>query len=377
MISRLFIKNKFFISLLTIPLILSLIGIVFIFESSAVRSMHEFGDSFHYLKLQMIWMGLGMICLTIFSLFDYHKLYYFAFLAMMATIMLLVIVLIPNIGSKAGGSRRWLDLGFFNVQPTEIAKFSVIIYLSSWFIHKERKRFFSFLILLGILMALIMLQPDMGTAIIVFSISIIMYFLSGMNFMHLLLLVPAAVGGFALLIKISPYRFNRLLAFFDPSRDPLGITYHINQILISLSNGGLFGQGIGASRQKYLFLPEAHTDSIFAIIAEEIGFIGCVVIIGLFIFLIYKMYQVAKFAPDRYGKLLAGGIFAFFNLQIVINLAGITNLFPLTGVPLPFISYGGSNLLICFAMLGILMNIEKQMRKIEFSKLQSVKRKRR
>lgn len=362
MIQRLFIKNKSFLPLLTIPIILACIGIFFIFESSAVRSMNEYGDSFHYFRSQLIWLGLGMITLTFFSLFDYHKLYYFAFIAMTFTILLLIVVLIPSIGFKAGGARRWIDFGLFNVQPTELAKFSVILYLSSWFIHKERKRFFSFLILLGILMFLIIMQPDMGTAIIVFSISVILYFLSGMPIMHMVFLVPGAMVGFLLLIKLSPYRFNRLLAFFDPSRDPLGITYHINQILISLSNGGIFGQGLGVSRQKYLFLPEAHTDSIFAIIGEEIGFVGSTAIILMFMYLVYKMYRVAQSAPDRFGKLLAFGIFVFFNLQIIINLAAMVNLFPLTGVPLPFLSYGGSNLLISFALLGTLMNIEKQMR---------------
>ncbi len=348
--------------LLTLPIILSLIGLVFIFEASSVRSFSETGDSFHYLKLQMLWMGLSVAAMIFFALFDYHKLYYLSFLAMLVTIFFLLIVLLPGIGYRAGGARRWLDFGFFNVQPTEIAKFSVIIYLASWFMHKERKRFFSFLILIGVLMGLIILQPDMGTAIIVFLLSIIIYFLAGMNIMHLLALVPAAIGGFFVLVKISPYRLNRLLAFFDPSRDPLGISYHINQILISLANGGLFGQGLGSSRQKYMFLPEAHTDSIFAIVGEEFGFLGSFVIIILYIVLIYRIYKVMANAPDRFGKLLAGGIFAFFNLQILINLLGVVNLLPLTGVPLPFISYGGSNLLISFALIGILLNIERRIK---------------
>lgn len=364
MFSKLYIRNKFFIHLITLPIVLSLIGLIFIFEASSIRSFNETGDSFHYLKLQMIWLMLGLGAMTFFSLFDYHKLYYLSFLAMFTTIFFLIIVLLPGVGFKAGGARRWLDFGFFNVQPTELAKFSVIIYLASWFIHKERKRFFSFLILVGFLMLLIILQPDMGTAIIVFSLSIIIYFLAGMNILHLATLIPASLGAFFILIKLSPYRFNRLLAFFDPSRDPLGITYHINQILISLSNGGILGQGFGSSRQKYMFLPEAHTDSIFAIVSEEFGFIGGLIIIVLFFVLIYKMYKIMVNAPDRFSKLLAGGIFAFFNLQILINLAGVANVMPLTGVPLPFISYGGSNLLISFALIGILMNIEKKIKKI-------------
>ncbi len=155
------------------------------------------------------------------------------------------------------------------------------------------------------------------------------------------------------------------MAFLNPQSDPLGITYHINQILISLSNGGLIGAGLGISRQKYLYLPEAHTDSIFAILAEEFGFIGALTLITLYFFLSYKIYHIVLNAPDRLAKLLSGGIFVFFNLQVIINLAGMVNLFPLTGVPLPFVSYGGSNLLVSFALIGILMNIEKRMRNVK------------
>lgn len=354
--------NKWNSNLLIIPLILSVVGLFFVFEASSVKSFTDFGDSFHFLKLQFIWIFVGISIMFLFSIFDYHKLYYFSFIFMLATILLLMIVLIPGIGHQAGGARRWLDLGPINFQPTELAKFSVVIYLSSWFINREQKRFFSFLFLLGLLMFLIILQPDMGTAIIIFLLSIIVYFLAGVQLNYLFLLIPSAFLGFLVLVKISPYRFQRFMAFLNPSSDPLGIGYHINQILISLGNGGFFGQGLGASRQKYLFLPEAHTDSIFAIIAEEFGFLGGVFLIVGFIILIMNMYRVMDKSQDRFGKLLAGGIFAYFCLQIIINLAGMTNLLPLTGVPLPFISYGGSNLFVSFALLGILINISKKTR---------------
>lgn len=362
MLKRLFIRNKFFLPLLTVPIILSLVGLVFIFEASSIRAAADFGDSLHYLKLQAVWLFLGFFVTLFFSFFDYKKLYFFSFLSMALTIILLIVVLIPGVGFTANGARRWIDFGFINVQPTELAKFSIIIYLASWFIHKEKRRFLSFLFLVGFLVFLIILQPDMGTAIIVFSIAMIIYYLSGMSMMNLLLLLPVAAGGFFLLIKVSPYRFNRLLAFLNPSSDPLGIGYHINQILISLSNGGLIGQGFGSSRQKYLFLPEAHTDSIFAIISEEYGFVGGLLLLILYFIFIYKIYHLIRLAPDRLSKLIACGIFAFFNLQIIINLAGMTGLFPLTGVPLPFLSYGGSNLLISFAMIGMLLNIEKRIK---------------
>jgi len=362
MIKKLFVRNKFFIPLITVPLILSLIGLIFVFEASAVRAIGETGDSLYYFKHQVVWLIFGLIIMLIFSLLDYKSLYFFSFISLVVTIFLLMIVLIPGIGFKAGGARRWLDFGFFNVQPTELAKFSIIIYLSSWFIHKEKRRFFSFITLVGFLVFLILLQPDMGTAIIVFLLSLIIYYQSGMSLINLLFLLPVSGAGFYFLIKIAPYRLNRLLAFFNPSIDPQGIGYHINQIFISLSQGGFFGQGFGSSRQKYLFLPEAHTDSIFAIIAGEYGFLGSVILIFLYLIFIYKIYHIIRLAPDKLAKLLATGIFGFFNLQIIINLAGMVGLFPLTGVPLSFISYGGSNLLISYAFIGILLNIEKRIR---------------
>jgi len=350
--------KRSFITLFSLPIVLSVIGLFFVFEASYVRSFGEYRDSFHYFKIQATWILLGTLIMVILSYVDYHKLYYGAFFLMLVNIFLLFLVLVPGIGTKVNGARRWI----FGFQPTEMAKFSVIIYLSSWFITKERKRFFSFIILLGLLMFLIILQPDMGTAAILFSLSIAIYFLAGIELRYLLFLVPFSLLSFYMLAKSSPYRLKRLLAFFDPTIDPLGITYHINQILISLSNGGIFGQGFGASKQKHLYLPEAHTDSIFAIIGEEIGFLGSFILITIFIFLAIYIFRIAEQAHDRFGRLLCGGIFAFFCLQTTINLASMVHLIPLTGVPLPFISYGGSNLLLSFALMGIVLSIARSIK---------------
>ena len=341
---------------------MSLIGLVFIFEASAVNSSRVFGDSLHYLKSQGVWIFLGLFVIAIFSFIDYKKLYFLSFVSLILTIILLVIVLIPGVGSKVGGARRWIDLGFFSVQPTELAKFSVIIYLSSWFSKKEKNRFLPFISLICFLVFLIILQPDMGTAIIIFSISLIIYYFSGARFMDFVYILGGSIIGIYFLIKLSPYRFNRLLAFLNPAVDPLGISYHINQIFISLSSGGFFGRGFGASRQKYLFLPEAHTDSIYAIIGEEYGFIGGLILIVLYFVFVYKIYHLIRLAPDRLARLILIGIFAFFNLQFIVNLSGMTGLFPLVGVPIPFLSYGGSNLLISFALIGIMLNIEKRVK---------------
>lgn len=348
------------LSLFVLPIILSLVGLFFIFESSSIEAFRLLGDSFYYFKLQSVWFILGIIIMLFFSYFDYHKLYYLSLPALIISIALLIIVLIPGIGHTVAGARRWIDLGLIKIQPTEVAKFSSILYLSSWFLYKERRRFLPFLTLMVFIITLIMIQPDMGTAIIVFSVFIVIYFLSGQELRYLLLLIPFASLAGLYLIKSSTYRLKRFLAFLNPELDPQGITYHITQILISLSSGGLLGRGFNASRQKYLFLPEAHTDSIFAIIAEELGFVGTLSLILVYFILIRKTFLVASNAKDKFGRLLAGAIFSLISFQIIINLAGMVNLMPLTGVPLPFISYGGSSLLIFFSLMGILVNINKQ-----------------
>ncbi|MGB9707164.1 MAG: FtsW/RodA/SpoVE family cell cycle protein [Microgenomates group bacterium] len=351
-------------TLVIIPILLTVFGLFFIFEASSVYSFTYYGDSFYFLKLQLIWFLFSFLIMFFLSRFNYRHFYYLAFYIMILTILLLMVVLIPGIGHQVKGARRWIDFGFFNFQPTELAKLAVIIYLSAWFSYKERKRFFSFITLLGFLTFLIILQPDMGTALIIFLISISIYIISDNPLWPLIIFFPLAILIFYFFIQVSPYRLARLQAYLNPESDPLGIGYHINQILVSLKNGGFFGVGFAGSRQKYLFLPEAHTDSIFAIIAEDFGFIGGLILIIAYLYFLYKVFALINLTPDRFAKLLISGIFFLFNFQILINLAGIVNLIPLTGISLPFISYGGSNLLISYALLGILINIAKKIKKL-------------
>ena len=343
-----------------LPILLTILGLFFIFEASSVTAFRQIGDSFYFLRQQMIWFVLGIGVMTFFALFDYKKLYYMSFPALLVTMFFLVIVLIPGIGTTVSGARRWINLGFFGFQPTELAKFAVILYLSSWFLYKERQRFTSFLALLGTIIVLIMLQPDLGTTIIISTLFLAIYFLSGENIKYLLMLAPIGLGGVGMLIATSPYRMRRLTAFLDPQVDPEGISYHIQQILISLSSGGVFGRGFANSRQKYQFLPEAHTDSIFAIIGEEVGFIGGTLLIFLYSFLLYNIYKVALNAKDRFGYLLTSAILVLLSLQAIINLGGMVNILPLTGVPLPFISYGGSSLLIFYGLMGIVIGVARR-----------------
>ncbi len=353
-------RGKASLKFFGLSLILTGLGLFFVFDASSVKGFLTYKDSFYFLKLQAVWFAISLVVFFLTSRLDYHKWYYLAFYLAFFSLLSLIVVLIPGIGKKVGGARRWIDLGLFNFQPSEFAKFSLVVYLSSWFLYKERKRFFSFLLLLGAIVFLIILQPDMGSAVILFALSVGIYFVAGLEFVYLLGLFVLSFFGGVVAIILVPYRLRRLLAFLNPDLDPTGITYHLNQIRIAFSNGGLFGKGLGFSQQKYLFLPEAHTDSIFAIVAEEVGFMGVLIILLLYWWFLYKIYQIVLHSKDKYGLLLSSGVLLYFGLHFIINLSGLLNLMPMTGVPLPLFSYGGSNLLVSYALLGILYNIEKR-----------------
>ncbi|OGG06518.1 cell division protein FtsW [Candidatus Gottesmanbacteria bacterium RIFCSPHIGHO2_02_FULL_40_24] len=350
-------KSDFWLLLLTFAF--TFFGILMIFEASNVAAFVSFNDKFHFVKDQFLWAVLGFILLIIFSKIHYRKLFVMAVPMLTVTIIALIAVLIPGIGIKALGARRWINLSFFSFQPSELAKISLILYLSAWFTNKEKGRFFHFLFLTGLIVGLVILQPDLGTAVILTAIFLAVYFISNAPLFHFLILLPGAILSVIFLALISPYRYQRLMTFFDPNRDPLGASYHIRQILISLGSGGFIGLGLGASRQKYQYLPEATTDSIFAIIGEEAGFLGTSFIILLFIVFLYRIYLIVKHSPDNYARLLSSGILSLMAFQIIINLGAMVAIFPLTGVPLPFFSYGGSNLIVTLFSVGILLNISK------------------
>lgn len=346
---------------MVLPLILlSCFGLIAVFNSSVVLAFREFGDQYHFIKNQFGFMIIGFIGLLIVSRIPYQRFYKLAIPLLFITLILLLAVFIPGIGVHAQGAKRWIDLGFFSLQPTEITKLVLVIYLSAWFAHREKGRFVPFLTLLAVVVGLVILQPDMGTAVIITAIAFVLYFLSGASLMHFLLIVPLGICGVLGLALVAPYRLARLTTFLNPTNDPLGTSYHIRQILIALGSGGLVGLGFGKSRQKYEYLPEANTDSIFAIIAEEIGFLGVIILLLLFLTIIIRAFKIAANAPDRFGQLLGSGIATWFAIQTIINLSAMVALVPLTGVPLPLISYGGSNLLSILLGFGILLNISHQ-----------------
>lgn len=340
--------------------VLSLFGLLMIYDASSYVAFRDFHDKYHYLKDQGVWLLLGYISMFFFSLFDYRKLYYLVIPILISAIGLLVLVFIPGLSVYALGARRWVNFGFFVLQPAEFVKLALAIYLSAWFSKKEKGRFMAFLLLIGLVLGLVMLQPDTGTASIIMIEAMVAYFLSGGTIKHFLMLIPVVLTAGFVLIKLEPYRLARLTTFLNPENDTQASSYHVRQILIALGSGGITGLGIGNSIQKYAYLPENTTDSIFAIIAEEFGFIGSVCLILLFAVVIWRGFLIAAYAKDTFGKLLAATIISYLGAQVIINLSAMTALVPLTGIPLPFISYGGSAFVVNMAAIGILLNISRQ-----------------
>ena len=353
--------------LIIATVVLVIFGVIMVSSASVVESYQATGSNTYYFFRQAIFAAIGLGLWFILQKVDYHQYRLVATLALFAGLLLLLLVFIPGLGVEAGGSRRWLGAGDLTLQVTEVMKLGLIIYLAYWFERKGPKitsfyyTFLPFILMLAVICGLIIAEPDMGTTMVVAGIGLAMFFAAGGSWPHLTLLVASGAAIVWGLILAAPYRLARLLTFLDPANDPLGAGYHINQALIALGSGGLFGFGFGRSRQKFNFLPEASSDSIFAVIGEELGFIGIVLLVVLpFAVFVWRGLQIAKRAPDAFGRLLATGITAWVGLQAIINIGAIIGLIPLTGVPLPFISQGGTSLVFILIASGILLNISRQ-----------------
>src|SRR3989344_2587339 len=339
--------------LLFTVLALVIFGVVMVANASVVDAVRTFGDELFFAKRQVLRAVGGLIIMLVLSRIPYQIWNKLALPIIGITVILLVAVLIPGVGTDALGARRWINIGFIDLQPAEFAKLALCIYFAHLF--AKRQAFLPFIFALSLTVGLVMLEPDMGTAAII-------YFVSGANLGYLLTLIPIGLIASAIFILTSDYRRERVLTFLNPSADPLGTSYHIRQVLIALGSGGIFGLGLGQSRQKYLFLPEPATDSIFAIIGEEFGFVGGLAVIILFSCLVWRGLSIAARGNDPFGRLLAVGITSWIGIQAFINLSAMVALLPLTGVPLPFLSYGGSALVFNLAAMGILLNISSQRR---------------
>jgi len=346
--------------LIFVPILLTIFGIFMIYEASSINSARLYGDAFLFAKQQLKWFFVGLIAFLFFYKFDYHNLYHLAFFILLGNILLLILIFIPGFSTSVLGAKRWLSLGPLRLQPSEFTKLSLLIYLSSWFSFKERGRFFAFLLLTSFLIGLVIIQPDMGTAFILGTTAVFLYYISGAPHSHFLLILLMGIVAGMFFIFTTPYRVHRLTAFFDPANDPQGINYHVNQINTALSLGGWLGTGYGSSKQKFQFLPEAHTDSIFAIIGENFGFFGTTLLISTYLIFFFNLYQNILKVKNRLGFLLASGTLFLLIIQTLVNLAAMAQLVPLTGIPLPFLSYGGSSLLVFYSLLGITFNIFRQ-----------------
>jgi cell division protein FtsW len=350
-------KNKINKNFFYLIIVLTVLGLIFVADISAPQALNFFNDRFHFFKQQLISAIIGIFLMLVVSKIHYSFWKKVAFPAFVIGVLLLIAVLIPGISLKALGARRWIYIGGINFQPSEVIKLFLAMFLAKM-ADSEKKPVWFFVPLI-LVTGLIMLQPDLGTTLVVLVIGITQIFVSGIPILYFIGSAVVGIVGVLILILISPYRRDRLTTFFKVTQDPLGKAYHIRQILLAIGSGGLFGVGIGQSRQKYLFLPEAATDSIFAAISEEIGFIGSIVLIGLFFYFFIVAIKIAKNAPDRFSNILALGIAAWIGGQALINFSSMVALTPLTGIPLPFFSYGGTNLVMVLIGCGILLNISR------------------
>ncbi|MCR4306806.1 MAG: putative lipid II flippase FtsW [Candidatus Yonathbacteria bacterium] len=349
-----------------------MLGGFFIFMSASLGLLARQGPQFGATAFNQAFFGLflGSIALAVFSKIEYLFWKKYAIHIFALSIIATALVFVPALGFTHGGARRWLDLGFVTFQPSEFLKFGVVLYLAAWFssvkykVNSVKWGLLPLLVVIGIAGLLLLLQPDMDTFLVISVASVSMFFVAGGKWRHMLALFGIAAIGFTLIVFSKPYLMERVLTFVDPSRDPSGAGWQIQQSLIAVGSGEMFGKGFGQSIQKFKFLPEPIGDSIFAVAAEEFGFVGGMVIIVAFILFLLRGLSIARRAPDTFSGLLVSGIVIMIVFQSLINIAAIIGVFPLSGLPLPFISHGGTALLFALIEVGIVLNISRYKRNI-------------
>jgi cell division protein FtsW len=351
--------------LLILTLVLVGFGLIMIYSSSSILAMRTYGDSYYFIKRQLIWAGLGFAGLWFLAKTPYERFRNMVLPLLFGCVILLLAVLLLPIGKTVGGARRWLVLGPLSFQPAEMLKLVLVIYLADALARKQEimrdfsKGVLPNLMIAGSLSALLLLQPDLGTAVIIVLVTIAMLFMGGARLAHLLSLGLAALPVVFLLIFKVAYRRRRWDAFLDPWQDALGKGFQIVQSFLALGSGGLWGRGLCESQQKLFYLPTPHTDFIYSIVGEELGFIGAFAVLLVFGMLIWKGFSIARHCPDQFGKMLAVGVTMLLGLQAMINIGVVTGLVPTKGTTLPFISAGGSSLLFSLLAVGILLSISR------------------
>ena len=354
--------DEYDLVIMLMAIALTCFGVVMVYSASSVMAAKRFHDGFFFLKRQGLFALLGFGVMLLVMRIDYHTWKRLAVPGLLLCLVLLCLVLIPGIGGKAGGSSRWIKLPGFNLQPSEMAKLALIMYMAYSLDKKQDKvksltaGFIPYMIVLMILIGCLVLQPDLGGALTLAFVAMVMLFAAGTRLVYIFSMLLLALP--FLMYKLSRgYHRGRMEAFLNPWSDPEGKGFQIIQSWLALGTGGVFGQGLGEGKQKLFYLPEAHTDFILSVVGEELGFLGVVVIIGMFFLLVQRAMRIAVAAPDTFGRFLALGIAVLFGIEATVNMGVVTGLLPTKGLALPFISYGGSSLLISLFAVGILLNI--------------------
>jgi cell division protein FtsW len=353
--------------LLASTIALLVLGTLMVYSASFAVAHNEFNDDAYFLVRQIVWDVVGGVALLLAMRVSYRRWRSLSLLIMLLVIGLLILVLVPGFGFRSYGAVRWIKLGpLVQVQPSELAKLAIVLYLADWLARRGTivgeffKGLLPFAIIVGLVAALVEFQPDLGTTAIIVASAACVFFVAGANLMHIALLASAgATAGVMVMAHLSGYRLERIRAFLDPWSDIQGSGWHTAQGLIALGSGGPLGHGLGNGLQKFYWVPNAHTDAIFVIIGEELGFLGCVGVLGLFAIVAWRGFLIAWRAPDAFGRLFATGLTSMLTLQALVNIAVATNSLPYTGITLPFVSFGGSSMVISLVAVGLLLNISR------------------
>jgi cell division protein FtsW len=353
--------------ILLASLLLTGFGVVSVYSASAIVAMDRYQDPYFFLRRQMLFAIFGVLAMLVAVQIDYRQLQRWAPLSLVITLILLGSVFVPVLGKEAGGARRWLQVGRFSFQPAELGKLSLVLYLAdrlaaqqSWRGQFNRHDLF-LAVIIGVLFLGTLLQPDLGTAVLLLEIAVIVLFIGGVPLRHIVSLLVVTLPFLYLALVHVGFRWRRLLAFWDPWAARLDAGFQIVQSLLAFGNGGVAGVGPGASKQKLFFLPEAHTDFVFAVIGEEFGFIGCIAVLGCFGILLWHGMAVAGRSQTLFARYLAAGITSMVVLQAMMNVAVVVGFLPTKGLPLPFVSYGGSSLVVTHVSVGILLGISARL----------------
>ena len=346
---------------------LVVLGLIAVYSSSYALGDLQYGDPNYFVRRQAVAAAAGLVGLLLVMNLDYRRLMRPSPLLMLAAILGLGAVLVPGIGVEQNGATRWVALGALPpIQPSEFAKLAVLVYMSAWLAAKGdvvrdvALGVVPFVGMVGLVAALVMLEPDLGTAVLIAAITGTLFFVAGARLVHVIALAASGALATGVLVLAAGYRVDRILAFTSAEEDPSGVGFQTLQMLVALGSGGIGGLGLGVSRQKFFYVPGSHTDGVLAIIGEELGFIGVMVVLGLFALLLWRGLQIARRAEDRFGSLLATGVLAWLGFQMLVNVGGVTRTLPLTGIPLPFLSYGGSSLVMTLVAVGLLLSVSRR-----------------